>query len=85
MPFKHALVWKCSYCAAEVIQQGPRAAALPPVPPEGWHSVSVKKLIPAHKTPEGHKMGDQVDDQRRSVCPACRDLLKNILETGAYA
>jgi protein-arginine kinase activator protein McsA len=84
MSTENARVWVCNYCGRKDRQEGPRAMAMPPVPPQGWAAVSITKLIPAHK--EGtQKVGDALDDQRRSVCPDCQDRLKDILETGAYA
>lgn len=71
--------WACDYCDKVEKQEGGRALAMPPVPPLGWHEVSVKKLIPAHHSGE-QKVGDALDDQRKAVCPKCKYRLISILE-----
>ncbi len=86
---EQARVWQCDYCPSRYTQEGPRGASLPPVPPEGWHYVSITKLIPAHSYYVGKpdaqgkrekaKIGDQLDDVRKTLCPSCRPRLDSLV------
>ena len=81
MGVENAKVWTCSYCAASHTQEGPRAQAMPSVPPLGWYEVSIKRFVPTH-TSGTQKIGDQLDDKRKYVCPHCCDKLETLLTDG---
>jgi len=72
-----ALRWTCDFCPASFLQEGPRAGAMPAIPPVGWLLVGVSWFVPAHSTQtasgEKVKVGDARETARRMVCPACRD------------
>lgn len=65
-----AKVWSCDYCPAAFTQDGPRGAALPPIPPLGWFLVDVSRLVPAGVV-SGSKVGEYLDTTRRTLCPGC--------------
>lgn len=72
-----AKVWSCDYCPVQEVQHGPRAESMPPIPPEGWHLITVSKLIPKHSetTAQGTvKVGDALDTTQRAVCSSCMDI-----------
>lgn len=81
MGHEHALVWTCSYCEARAIQEGPRALALPPIPPSGWIRVDVSRFheVPASKE---RKKSEELQTVRKDACPACRPAIEGVVFRG---
>lgn len=79
----NAKIWSCDFCPDKYTQDGPRGASIPPVPPDGWALVDISMLIPAHSIslPDGQKqkVGDQLGNVRKSVCPSCSFRLNPLL------
>jgi hypothetical protein len=79
---ERAYVWKCDYCLTEEMQTGPRAMAMPQIPPEKWILIDVVWLVPAHSvmtTAGPQKVGDARESMRKVACPACSQKVRGVV------